>query len=315
MANLHFTVDTTPMAQSVDSVRGHVNGVTTAVTAMEAAVIATERESARTICENVDRGFYFLIKSQISQKLVAAQTEMSARALILVQLGKALDNIKRQMEQDYFMISRRYAKLFQSLNKSLETRVRELDRPAMQLAEIKKSIVFDKYKDNGTAIICMPEDLNTAAGTALGGRLKRKTKAALEALSGQINESASYGEKLGSILLDKEQDFRDDQKPARMDSYLPVIFSSVESGFQRHEYIDNVYTAQREELANTAPMAAEIGNVQERLNWVPAGDDEKSILRKEVAALGEKEALDQRVAAEVLRLFDADTWQTLKEIP
>jgi hypothetical protein len=57
MANLHFTVDTTPMARSVDSVRGHVNGVTTAVTAMEAAVIATEQESARTISENVDRGF------------------------------------------------------------------------------------------------------------------------------------------------------------------------------------------------------------------------------------------------------------------
>jgi hypothetical protein len=301
------------MARSVDSVRGHVNGVTTAVTAMEAAVIATEQESARTICENVDRGFYILIKSQISQKLVAAQTEMSAKALILVQLGKALDNIKRQMEKDYAMISRRYAKLFQSLNRSLETRVRELDRPAMRLAEIKKSVVFDKHKDNGAAMICTAEDLGVITGTVLGGKLKQKTKSAIDALAGQISESASYGEKLGRILLNGGQGLQDDRDSAH--SYLPVIFSSVESGLQRDEYIDNVYVAQGEELVNTAPMIAEIGNVQEGLGWTPVGDDEKAALRKEVAALGEKESLDPRTAAEILRLFDADNWRILKEAP
>jgi hypothetical protein len=315
MANLHFTVDTTPMARSVDSVRGHVNGVTTAVTAMEAAVIATERESARTISENVDRGFYILVKSQISQKLIAAQTEMSAKALILVQLGKALDNIKRQMEQDYLMISRRYAKLFQSLNRSLETRVRELDRPAMQLAEIKKSVVFDKHKDNGTMMLCASEDLGAVTGTALSGKLKQKTRAALEALSGQVTENTSYGEKLSSILLNNEQDFRNDQDSAKMNGYLPMIFSSVESGLHRDEYIDNVYAARKEELANTDPMTAELNNIQERLNWIPVPDNEKTVLRKEMAVLGEKESLEQRVAAEVLRLFDADHWQILKETP
>jgi hypothetical protein len=282
---------------------------------MEAAVIATERESARTICENVDRGFYILIKSQISQKLVAAQTEMSAKALILAQLGKALDNIKRQMERDYVMISRRYAKLFQSLNKSLETRIRELDRPAMHLAEIKKSIVFDRHKDSGARMICVSEDLGAAAGTALGGKLKQKTKAAVEALASQVTEDISYGDKLSSILSDKGRDLPDNRTSAKMDSYLPVIFSSVESGLHRDEYIGTVYAAQREALTNTNFVAAVISNVQEQLHWVPVPDDEKAILRKEVAAIGEKESLDLRVTAEALRLFDADSWQVLKEAP
>jgi hypothetical protein len=240
---------------------------------------------------------------------------MSAKALILVQLGKALDNIKRQMEKDYLMISRRYAKLFQSLNRSLETRIRELDRPAMRLAEIKKSIVFDKHKDNSAAMICTSEDLGVAAGTVLSGKLKQKTKIALDALSGQITESISYGEKLSSILLNKGQDLQDDRDSSGMNSYLPMIFSSVESGLQQDEYIDNVYVAQRKELANTALMTAEIGNVQERLSWIPVQNDEKAALRKEVAALGEKESLDQRTAAEILRLFDADNWQILRETP
>ncbi|MDR3138473.1 MAG: hypothetical protein LBT95_02245, partial [Treponema sp.] len=140
MATLHFDVDTSPMARTVDSVNGHVNGVTVAVTAMEAAVIAAERNSSRTICENVDNGFYILVKSQISQKAVAAYAEMNSKLGILSQLLKALDNIKNQMQADYNMICRRYRKLFQSLDNSLETRIRELDRPAMKIAEIKNSL-------------------------------------------------------------------------------------------------------------------------------------------------------------------------------
>jgi GMP synthase PP-ATPase subunit len=138
MASLHFDVDTSPMARTVDSVNGHVNGVTVAVTAMEAAVIAAERKSSQTICENVDNGFYVLVKSQIGQKAVAAYSEMNSKLGILAQILKALDGIKNQMQADYNMICRRYHKLFQSLNNSLETRIRELDRPAMKIAETRK---------------------------------------------------------------------------------------------------------------------------------------------------------------------------------
>ena len=133
MADLQFTVDTTPMAHYVDTAKGHLNAVTVAVTTMEAAVIATERRASQKICDNVDNGFYMLVKSQISQKAVAAYTEMTSKNVILLQLVKALEGVKRQMEADFNMISRRYAKLFGSLHKALETRIKELDRPAMRL--------------------------------------------------------------------------------------------------------------------------------------------------------------------------------------
>jgi hypothetical protein len=308
MATLHFEVDTSPMAKTVDSVKGHVNGVTVAVTAMEAAVIATERASARTICENVDNGFYVLIKSQISQKAVAAYTEMSAKQMTLLQLGKALDNVRRQMEADYNMIARRYAKLFASLNHALETRVRELDRPAMKLAEIKKSVLFDKLKDDSSVFLCASNDAVTVAETALSGKLKQKTRVTLQTLSQQVNEGELYTQKLDSILLGGA----DAAVVAGKDkNYLPVVFASVESNLHQDEYIDTVYTQQSAHLKGAPLIAQTINTTQKNLAWTASSGEEKQLLRREFVALVEKSEIEARASAEMLRLFDADSWQSL----
>lgn len=307
-SHIHFTVDTSPMARTVDAVKGHVNGVTVAVTAMEAAVIATERESSRKICENVDNGFYVLVKSQISQKAVAAYTEMAAKEITLVQLAKALENVKRQMEADYQMIARRYTKLFASLNKSLETRVQELDRPAMKLAEIKKSVLFDRLKDNGTAMICAANDIVSAAETALSGKLKQKTRTTLQTLSDQVIEDTSYTEKVSTILLKTEGDAGQDPQ-----NYLPVIVMSGESTLHRDEYIDSVYTIQSDMLPNSAAVIAALNGVQDGMDWVQVPAEDKEALKKELLALVEKEFPDERKSNELMRLFDADNWLVMKE--
>jgi hypothetical protein len=296
------------MARTVDAVKGHVNGVTVAVTAMEAAVIATERESSRKICENVDNGFYVLVKSQISQKAVAAYTEMAAKEITLVQLAKALENVKRQMEADYQMIARRYTKLFASLNKSLETRVQELDRPAMKLAEIKKSVLFDRLKDNGTAMICAANDIVSAAETALSGKLKQKTRTTLQTLSDQVIEDTSYTEKVSTILLKTEGDAGQDPQ-----NYLPVIVMSGESTLHRDEYIDSVYTIQSDMLPNSAAVIAAMNGVQDGMDWVQVPAEDKEALKKELLALVEKEFPDERKSNELMRLFDADNWLVMKE--
>jgi hypothetical protein len=308
MATLHFEVDTSPLARTVDSVNGHVSGTAAAVTAMEAAVIAVERESAKTISENVDNGFFMLIKSQISQKAIAAYTEMSTKEMTLLQLAKALDNVKRQMETDYNMIARRYAKLFASLNHALETRIRELDRPAMRLAEIKKSIVFDKLKDEGSVFLCASNDALTVAQTALSGKLKQKTRSALHTLSRQVHEGEAYTRKIDDIL------FGDSHAPDASKNgidYVPAVFASTQSNLQKDEYRDNVYTA-RAEILPAAPLIAQtLHAVQAGLKWRACADEEKQLLRKEVVSLIESHAIDERTSAEMMRLFDADHWQAL----
>jgi len=303
MANFQFDVDTRPMAQSIDSAQGHIKGVTVAVTAMQAAVIASERASSKTICENVDTGFFMLVKSQISQKAVIAYSEMTSRQMTLLQLARALDGVKRQMEGDYHMITKRYAKLFQALNKALETRVRELDRPAMRLAEVKKNIVFDKLKDDSSMLFSISTETVPVAQTALSGKLKQKTRDTMLTLADSIEENSSYSKKVDSILVSDDahnsgdSDFR----------YLPAIFLATDSLLNSVDHIENIYTV--DVWQNTAPVISEINRLHNELPWAPVDTDEKNTIRREFLTLCEKEAQEERLSKEIVRLFDESSWE------
>lgn len=312
MADFLFEVDTAPMAKTVDSVRAHVNGVTVAVTAMEAAVIATEREAAKTICANVDNGFYVMIKSQISQKAVAAYTEMTTKQMILFQLVKALENVKRQMEADYNMICRRYTKLFGALNKALETRVRELDRPAMKLAEIRGQIIFGKVKDDSSLLLECSGEITSLEQTALAGKLKQKTRDTLQTLSESVVEKKSYSEKVESVLL-PEKSTEPGYGASGKFCYLPAVFCASASLVNAEETRENVYIAPKDNWINTAPAVNEISlKAAGGLNWELVEETERAFVRKEFAALCEKEAEEKRVNAEIMRLFDAAGWEEAK---
>jgi uncharacterized protein YukE len=306
MADFNFTVDTTPMAQSVDSAGRHIVGVNASVIAMQAAVIAAEKASSKTICENVDNGFYMLVKSQISQKAVAAYTEMASKQVILLQLAKSLDRVKQQMEGDYHSIAKRYAEHFNSLNKSLETRVRELDRSAMQLAEIRKSMVFDRLKDDGSMLFSASSEAIPLAQTALAGKLKQKTRDTMITLSESINEDLSYNEKVDSILVKQEDN--SDGSDLR---YLPAIFFATDSLLNSEDSIESVYTA--DAMENNASLVSEINRVQNELSWTTLDKDEKDGIRREFLALCEKEAGEERLAKELIRMFDASSWEVLKQ--
>ncbi len=147
MATFNYTVDTKPMADEMRSVSRHVNATTGAVIAMQAAVILAEEKAADHVCENVNKGFYSLIRSQISQKMAKLQSEVDSHLMQLVQQKNALLSIKTRMQKDYNMIASRYIKLFNGLNSNLKQRVFELDKPTIDFAvkEVDKVSNRTKY--------------------------------------------------------------------------------------------------------------------------------------------------------------------------
>jgi hypothetical protein len=209
------------------------------------------------------------------------------------------------MEDDFNMITRRYVKLFNSLNKALENRVKELDRPAMQLADLRKSMVFDKLKDDSSMLFSISYEALPFAQTALSGKLKQKTRETMLTLAESIDENRVYSEKVDSILVKKNYDDSGDSGLY----YVPAILFSTDSLLNPDDYIDNVYLARTEEWQNTGPIVSEISNVQSDLKWVPANAEETDRVRKEVLSLCEKESLEERVSKEIIRLFDESVWE------
>ena len=123
MANFSFTVDTREMAVALGSVAPHVDGTTAAVISMQTAVVAEERRAAEDICANVNRGFFSLIRSQISQKIALCRSQADARLLELRDQALKLSSVKATMQRDFQMIAARYTALFKSLDAALLSRI------------------------------------------------------------------------------------------------------------------------------------------------------------------------------------------------
>lgn len=127
------SVDTTPMANEIRSVSRHVVGTTAAVVTMQSAVIEAENRSAQKVCSNVNRGFLTMLRSQVSQKIANKQSRVEALLIQLSQQKRQLLSIKNNMEREYGRIAARYLRIFTSINKELEQRIRQIDQPVFEL--------------------------------------------------------------------------------------------------------------------------------------------------------------------------------------
>ena len=127
-------VDTNPMAESIDSMSRHVDATTTAVVAFKSAVIKAEKDGADHVCSNVNKGFFTLMHSTLSQKIAANQSRVDSLTMELVAQKKRLLAIKSTMEKDYGRIVGRYSRIITGINKALKQRVIELDRPVFDFA-------------------------------------------------------------------------------------------------------------------------------------------------------------------------------------
>lgn len=130
-------VDTTPFDHSVDGCKNSVNMLTGAVAATEAAQIAVINKNAKKIAGTIIQGFFKTIQSEISQQISELSQKLDAHLLHLHEMAKSCVDKKRQMEKDYNRTSSKYLKIFNDLNKELENRIFEIDKPAFMF---KKSI-------------------------------------------------------------------------------------------------------------------------------------------------------------------------------
>jgi len=141
------------------------------------------------------------------------------------------------------------------------------------------------------------------AQTALSGKLKQKTRDTMLTLTDSIDETFSYSKKVESILVSDSTD-----NPGSSDfRYLPAIFSATESLLDSSDHIENIYTVNV--WKNTAPVISEISRIHNELPWASVDKDEKDTIRREFLTLCEKEAEDERLSKEIVRLFDESSWE------
>ena len=174
------TVDTTPMAAEIKSVSNQVKGTTTAVVTMQSAVIAAEMKSAEKVCNNVNRGFFTMMRSQISQKIASKHSRVEALLLQLGQQRRQLASIKANMEREYGRIAARYLRIFTNINKELEIRINQIDQPVFEL--VNKHIAASSNRMNSLTAWCATSQAEgiTQSQRILASKMKHNAQVALE---------------------------------------------------------------------------------------------------------------------------------------
>ena len=174
------SVDTAPMAAGIQSVSNQVKGTTAAVVTMQGAVIEAENRSANKVCSNVNRGFFTLIRSQISQKIANRQSRVEALIMRLGQQKRLLLGIKTNMEREYGRIAERYIRIFTSINKELESRIRQVDQPVFEL--VNKHMVTSSNRMNALTAWASTSQVEglTQSQQILVSKMKNNAQIALE---------------------------------------------------------------------------------------------------------------------------------------
>jgi hypothetical protein len=304
MATFNYTVDTTPMADELSSVSRNVNGTTAAVGVMQTAVIIAETKASDLICSNVNKGFYSLIRSQISQKMAKLQSDVDSHLMQLVQQKKALLSIKDRMNRDYNMISSRYTKLFNGLNSMLRSRIFELDKPVIEFACKEIDKISNRTRSLTATIPVSQTESISMSQKLVVSNVKQKSLGVISAMRNFVYDMAVQKKLTDNILIN------DSRYLGTARSYIPVAVCEYcvdSTGARSTEVI-----VTKTELDNAAISSIKntLASAFAGLEWKDNNSPSPEI-RNEFSKMVTTSSASARVKELTSKLFAADSHMTI----
>ena len=292
MARIDCVVDTQPMAED------QINDTTTAVVAMKAAIVLAEQQAADMVCRNVNKGFYTLMRSQISQKIAKLQSEVDSQLMQLNTQRKQLLAIKNRMERNYNMLSDRY------LNQNLKQRILELDRPVFNFAvqEVEKVSNRTKYLA-ATVPISQLESLITSQQIVISN-IKYRAEKVIESMTNFLANTSEQKKLSERVLLKNE-------KVQNTTLLIPILV--CESNFDSFDNKKLEVIVCKEQLNASVQSAMKniLNQHLEQLVWNDACEPHQEV-KSEFSKMLATSNTSQRVKDMANKLFTATHFQTIK---
>ena len=304
MASIDCVLDTNPMAAEIGTVSNHVKATTTAVVAMQTAVVIAEAKAADHVCDNVNKGFYTLIHSQISQKIAKLQSEVDSHLMQLNAQRKQLLSIKNRMERDYNMISQRYLKLFTGLNQNLKQRVFELDKSTIDFAvrEVGKIDNRTKYL-TATVPVSQLESL-AASQKIIASNVKFRGLKVINSMTNFLEDMSEQKKLTDKILLEKSN-----VENSKLS--IPVVISEYNFDKSDSKSIDvEVNKVELSKQTQTTIKNTVNSNI-ENIEWQVSKEIDNEV-KSEFSKYLSNSISSSRVKDMANKLFMANNFQTIK---
>ncbi|MDR3765167.1 MAG: hypothetical protein P4M01_13850 [Acidobacteriota bacterium] len=198
---INLLVDTDPFDASVDQLDDHLYGLAGSVVAAEAAQIAARQESATNIAQSVKRGFFTLIRSEISQQTVGLRSRIESLLLKLRDMREACLRIKQNMQADYSRITERYVKVFDELDRELQKRVASIDRSSMTVRSGMHPVVHGhSTRQLCTEATVTSSESGSAQSQMLAGAIRAQSQALLLAATAYMGQEQRLSKVIGEML-------------------------------------------------------------------------------------------------------------------
>jgi hypothetical protein len=312
-AEIVIHVDTAPFDHSVARVNNHVDGLTGAVIAMNAAQVAAINNTAQAVSSSILNGFFGTIKAEISQQLQALDSAVKATFGLIQEQGKAVTQKKDQMESDFNRIKSRYVDLFTNLDIECRKRISELDKPAFYLSEIiQKKLINETASGEGAKnFVAINEEASSKMMLLTSSILKRAREVIktiddyitqeirLTALIDSFVEPKQINKKtalLIPVIFIESDTLEDNNAGLSCDCFLPGIVSDKD----RPAITEQINTFCRNETVS---------------RWDKPDETSQDVLDKEFRLLAETEfadnADDAGEAAHKRRIYDklVELWE------
>ena len=187
--NVTIDVDTERFDHNVGQCNVGLDVLTGSVVAMNAAQCAEICESSKRISGTIIDGFYGMIRSELSQQMVDLKNRFESQQLLLLQLGKRMQEYQSVMEADYTRIASRYGALFGELDKECQRRVTVLDKKSFDLSvDGYSGRISEPVLDGAGKTIVFAIDIARAQSGIATSRLRSRTSAAMNVMLDYIRQ-------------------------------------------------------------------------------------------------------------------------------
>jgi len=276
------TVDTSSFDGSVDNARKHVDGLTGAVAAMNAAQCLAAKENSQKISKSLIDGFYGLISSDISLKKSECNSELQSKIALLLELAKDVDNKHERMQGDLDRLHAHYGAIFKGLDEDLYKRIRELDKPVFLLDEkAREEVVLHPYRSFGASAEDGMSGGNRTLGMIVSARLRNSISGVLSNIGRFLGKTVSYKKTMDDVLWNETPE-------NEREEYVPAVYL-VSQGLGQPQEEDRCYTVPFGETERMSASVREyIGNNKNTKKDI--GEEEMKLIDQAFFSLVEEQS-------------------------
>ena len=299
-----INVDTLPFDNGVAQCNREVNGLTTAVVATQAAQVESKRRASKKIASTIVKGFFDFVGADLSQKIkeLSAQSE----ALFVALLGHK-DNClakSNQMQNDYVRITKRYAKVFEDLDKETSSRIKEIDRPVFQFAQMSQELMDRNCNSEQLGLATIAADENLRLETMLScSHIKHQAADVIDKANEYLHGTYRLTDSIRNLL---------DHEGQAGEIMLPVMF--VESAASKGKAGRKVFMTNSEFVQSGKDVTEKLADdfTSENVIWGDMAIEDYEKVMSYFNANIQAANLDDRTIKTMLAMFRKQAIQTIK---